>query len=62
MSTQPSPIRARVLVTGAGGAAGIAVIRALGPAGHRIHAGDCDPLATGLHLVAAGPPRGAAAR
>ncbi len=52
MSTKPSPIRARVLVSGAGGAAGIAVIRALGPAGHRIHAGDCDALATGLHLVA----------
>ncbi len=52
MTNQPSPIRARVLVSGAGGAAGIAVIRALGPAGHRIHAGDCDPLATGLHLVA----------
>ena len=52
MSSQPKQTRARVLVTGAGGAAGIAVIRALAPAGHRIHAGDCDPLATGLHLVA----------
>jgi len=43
--------RARVLVTGAGGAAGIAVIRALDGHAATIFAGDCDPLATGLHLV-----------
>jgi carbamoyl-phosphate synthase large subunit len=44
--------RARVLVTGAGGAAGIAVIRALDEVVGDLHAGDCDRLATGLHLVA----------
>lgn len=40
-----------MLVTGVGGAAGIAVIRGLSVAGVEIHAADCDPLATGLHLV-----------
>ena len=53
MSSAQNPSRSRVLVTGAGGAAGIAGIRALGAAGHRVHAGDCDALATGLHLVPA---------
>lgn len=39
-----------VIVTGAGGAAGVAVIRAL--LGHRpVVAADCDPLAVGLHLA-----------
>ncbi len=39
-----------VLVTGAGGAAGVAVIRAL--VGRRpVVAADCDPLAVGLHLA-----------
>jgi carbamoyl-phosphate synthase large subunit len=39
-----------VLVTGTGGAAGVAVLRAL--AGHRpVVAADCEPSAVGLHLV-----------
>ena len=40
-----------VLVTGAGGAAGVSVIRALQKAGHRIVAADLDPLAAGSHLA-----------
>lgn len=42
----------RVLVTGAGGAAGIAVIRALNRAGHDTIGVDADPLAAGLVLAA----------
>lgn len=42
----------RVLVTGAGGAAGIAVIRALTSAGHHPIAVDADPRAAGLTLAA----------
>ena len=44
-------IRQCVLVTGAGGAAGISVIRALKQQGHRVIATDCDPLAAGLRLA-----------
>jgi carbamoyl-phosphate synthase large subunit len=40
-----------VLVTGAGGAAGVAVIRALGERGERVVAIDTDPLAAGLFLA-----------
>jgi carbamoyl-phosphate synthase large subunit len=40
-----------VLVTGAGGAAGIAVIRALVERGQRVIAADSDPLAAGLRLA-----------
>jgi carbamoyl-phosphate synthase large subunit len=40
-----------VLVTGAGGPAGIAVIRALGERGERVIAVDADPLAAGLRLA-----------
>jgi carbamoyl-phosphate synthase large subunit len=49
----PGPTgRDPVLVTGAGGAAGVAVIRAL--AGERpVVAADCDPTAVGLHLATA---------
>jgi carbamoyl-phosphate synthase large subunit len=42
----------RVLVTGAGGAAGIAVIRALTSAGHHTIGVDADPCAAGLSLAA----------
>jgi carbamoyl-phosphate synthase large subunit len=42
----------RVLVTGAGGAAGIAVIRALTSAGHHPIGVDADPRAAGLTLAA----------
>jgi carbamoyl-phosphate synthase large subunit len=42
----------RVLVTGAGGAAGIAVIRALGRVGHHASGVDADPRAAGLSLAA----------
>jgi carbamoyl-phosphate synthase large subunit len=41
----------RVLVTGAGGAAGVSVIRALLASGVDPVAGDPDPLAAGCHLV-----------
>jgi len=41
----------KVLVTGAGGAAGIAVIKALGAAGVTTIAADADPLAAGCHLA-----------
>ncbi len=44
-----SPVR--VLVTGAGGAAGVAVIRALRRAGHYVVGVDADPDAVGLHLA-----------
>jgi len=40
-----------VLVTGAGGPPGIAVIRALGERGQRVVAVDADPLAAGLRLA-----------
>lgn len=43
-----------VLVTGAGGGAGISVIRDLKQKGHRVIATDCDPLAAGLRLADAG--------
>ena len=39
-----------MLVTGAGGAAGVAVIRALRQAGHYVIAVDADPMAVGLRL------------
>ncbi len=41
----------RVVVTGAGGAAGVAVIRALRSRGHHVIAVDADPTAAGLHLA-----------
>lgn len=43
--------RTPVLVTGAGGAAGIAVIRALRARGHAVVAVDADPLAAGFALA-----------
>lgn len=43
-----------VLVTGAGGPAGVSVIRALRSAGHRVVAVDADPMAVGLRLAQAG--------
>ena len=42
----------RVVVTGAGGPAGVAVVRALGVSGHHVVAIDSDPLSAGLHLAA----------
>ena len=44
----------RVLVTGAGGPAGVNVIRALLERGHHVVALDSDPLAAGLHLASEG--------
>ena len=41
----------RVLVTGAGGAAGVCVVRALLHGGHHVVAADPDPLAAGLYLA-----------
>lgn len=46
-----SPGAATVLVTGAGGPAGVAVIRALRAAGHRVVGADADALAVGLRLA-----------
>ncbi|MGY1739308.1 MULTISPECIES: ATP-grasp domain-containing protein [unclassified Blastococcus] len=43
-----------VLVTGAGGPAGIAVVRRLMALGHRVVAADADPRATGCALATAG--------
>jgi carbamoyl-phosphate synthase large subunit len=40
-----------VIVTGAGGPAGVNVIRALRTAGHHVIGVDADPLAAGLHLA-----------
>jgi len=40
-----------ILVTGAGGAAGVAVLRDLVHHGHTVYAADCDPYAAGLYLV-----------
>ena len=40
-----------VLVTGAGGAAGVAVIRALVEQGRHVVAADADPLGAGMHLA-----------
>lgn len=49
-------LRSRVVaVTGAGGAAGISVLRALLRAGHEVVAIDADPLAAGLHLAGVNP-------
>ncbi len=44
----------RILVTGVGGAAGIAVLRALADHPYELLGADCDPLAAGLHLAPAG--------
>src|SRR5207248_4761629 len=46
------PAPATVLVTGAGGPAGVSVIRALVAGGHRAVAADSDALAVGLRLGA----------
>jgi carbamoylphosphate synthase large subunit len=48
-SDRMSPVR--VLVTGAGGPAGVSVIRALQARGHHVVALDADPSAAGLHLA-----------
>ena len=60
MSTDADRSGGPVLVTGAGGAAGIAVIQALRERGRPVVAADCDPDAVGLHLVPDGGvvPRG----
>ena len=56
-SVEQSTRARRVLVTGAGGAAGVAVIRSLrtgsliNGATHRVTATDCDPHAAGLALA-----------
>ncbi len=47
----PASARHRIVVTGAGGPAGVAVIRALRERGHDVVAVDADPLAAGAHLV-----------
>ncbi|HEV7207277.1 MAG TPA: ATP-grasp domain-containing protein [Mycobacteriales bacterium] len=47
-----SPVR--VVVTGAGGPAGVAVIEALRARGHHVIAVDADPMAVGLRLAAEG--------
>jgi carbamoyl-phosphate synthase large subunit len=47
----PAPESLRVVVTGAGGPAGVSVVRALSAAGHYVIAVDADPLAAGLHLA-----------
>ncbi|RBY93896.1 hypothetical protein DQ244_00500 [Blastococcus sp. TBT05-19] len=47
----PLPARATVLVTGAGGPAGISVVRRLVALGHRVVAADADPTAAGGALA-----------
>ena len=49
-----SPDAPAVLVTGAGGPAGIAVVRRLMALGHRVVAADADPTATGCALATVG--------
>jgi carbamoyl-phosphate synthase large subunit len=52
LGPDPDPLApVRVLVTGAGGAAGVAVIRALREAGHYALAVDADPQAVGFQLA-----------
>lgn len=51
MSDHRHPLRARVLVTGAGGPSAIAVMRSLEAAGATLFAADIDPYAAGLYLV-----------
>ncbi len=48
---EPDDDAMTVLVTGAGGPAGVSVIRALRDAGHRVVALDADPMAVGLRLA-----------
>nr|MDA8340831.1 hypothetical protein [Actinomycetota bacterium] len=50
-TSAPAVAGLTVLVTGAGGPAGISVIRALRPLGHRIVAADGSPHAAGLRLA-----------
>ena len=54
-SSQRDSIARVVAVTGAGGPAGISVIKALREAGHRVIAIDADPLAAGLRLPGVNP-------
>ena len=51
---RPAPTGRTVAVTGAGGPAGVAVVRNLVAAGHRVIALDVDPLAVGLRLASVG--------
>lgn len=52
VAPDPDPLSpVRVLVTGAGGPAGVAVIRALRSRGHHVIAVDADPSAVGLRLA-----------
>jgi carbamoyl-phosphate synthase large subunit len=54
-------VKTTTMVTGAGGPAGVAVVRALRAAGERVVAVDADPMAAGLRLAdasAAVPPAG----
>jgi carbamoyl-phosphate synthase large subunit len=57
-SQPPAPVK--VMVTGAGGPAGVAVLRALQQAGHGVVAVDADSLAAGLRIAPQGAivPRG----
>ena len=53
MSTNGDSRRETILVTGAGGPAGVSVIQELTRLGYRTVGTDCDPLAAGLHLAQA---------
>ena len=54
LTTHDGTPRTVILVTGAGGPAGVAVIRALNAAGHRTIGFDADPMAVGLKLASVG--------
>jgi len=51
VSSRPRPDRPAVIVTGAGGPAGVAVVRALRAAGRRVIGCDADPHAAGIRLA-----------